>query len=332
MRYLISLLLAGIATPALAQHVGHDMDSMPASAQDHAAERPTSEATIESAHPDHGMMAKPNRGDVSADPHRMHDMSTMDPPMQDPPIGPPPSAAFSGPEHAADSVFDPAVMAAARAETEHAMGNIVTSQLLIDRFEYRRQGGSDRYLWDGQYWIGGDIDKLTIKSEGEGRFGELPEQVETQALWTHAIDPWFDVQLGVRHDFRPDPERTYAVVGVQGLAPYWFELEGSLFLSTKGELTARVSGEYDLRLTQKLVLQPRVELNLSAQDIAKLGTGSGLTTGEAGLRLRYAFVPQFAPYVGVSWERAFGETRGYRAAAGESSGGWSFVAGIRAWF
>jgi copper resistance protein B len=327
MKYWTAILLAGVASPAFAQHAGHD-----------AHERPASEAPAHPEAHDHSAMqpdsGEPPDAEPRHDDHAGHGVPGMDhgPSAEDPPVAPPPQAAFSGPEHAADTIFDPQAMARARAETEQAMGAILTSKLLIDRAEYRVRDGEDGYLWDGLFWFGGDIDKLWIKSEGESSFGEPLEHGEAQLLWGHALDPWFDVQAGVRQDFGAGPGRTHLVLGIQGLAPYWFEVDAALFVSDKGELTARGEAEYDLRLTQKLILQPRVEFNLSAQDVPELGLGSGVTTAEAGLRLRYAITPQFAPYIGAAWERAFGETRGLRVAGGESSGGWSFVIGARSWF
>ena len=192
--------------------------------------------------------------------------------------------------------------------------------------------GRDGYSWDAQGWYGGDINKLWIKSEGEGSFGESPEQAEVQALYSRAINPWFNVQGGVRYDLRPNLKRAHLVLGIQGLAPYWFEVDGALFLSNKGDLTARFEAEYDQRITQKLILQPSFELDLAAQDIPELGIGAGLSTAEAGLRLRYEIVPEFAPYIGVEYERAFGNTADFARAAGEKVGGWSLLTGVRVWF
>lgn len=266
----------------------------------------------------------------SADPHVGHAMPEAG---SAPPVAPPPAEAFSGPEHAAATIFDPELFERkrqARLIEEH--GGYVTGMFLADQLEYRARDGSDGYAWDVQAWYGGDYDKLWLKSEGEGAFGESPEQAEVQALYSRAIDPWFNLQAGLRHDFRPDPERTYLVLGIQGLAPYWFEVGGSMFFSDKGELTARFEAEYDQRITRKLVLQPSVEFDVSAQDMPELGVGSGLSTAEAGLRLRYEFVPEFAPYVGVQYERAFGDTADFRRAGGEAVGGWSVLFGIRSWF
>ena len=264
--------------------------------------------------------------------HAGHGMSEVARP-DDPPVAPPPPEAFAGPEHAGTTVYDPQLFERKRQEVlleEH--GGFVTSMLLVDRLEYRARDGGDGYAWDAEGWYGGDYDRLWIKSEGEGKFGESPEQAEVQALYSRAIDPWFNLQAGLRHDFRPDPERTHLVFGIQGLAPYWFEVDGSLFLSDKGDLTARLEAEYDQRITQQLILQPAVEIDLALQDVPELGIGAGLSSAEAGLRLRYEIVPEFAPYVGVEYERAFDDTADFARAAGEDVGGWSLLVGLRTWF
>ena len=206
------------------------------------------------------------------------------------------------------------------------------SKLLIDRLEWSAVSGRDGYLLDAQGWYGGDINKLWLKTEVEGDRGRNPEKAEAQALWSRAINPWFDVQAGVRFDANRDPNRSHLVLGVQGLAPYWYEVDGAVFLSNKGELTARAEAEYDLRITQKLILQPLAEVDLSAQDIKELGIGAGLSTAELGLRMRYQVSQQFAPYVGLSYERAFGNTRRFRRSDGEGADSLGFVAGLRLWF
>lgn len=249
-----------------------------------------------------------------------------------PPVLPPPAAATSGPAHAADAVYGTAAMARARAALIGEHGNARVTKLLIDQAEARIGKGRDGYFLNAEGWHGSDTDKLWIKTEIEGERGRRPDQAEVQALWSHAIDPWFQVQAGLRHDANRGADRTHLVLGVQGLAPYWFELDGALFLSSKGELTARGEAEYDLRITQRLILQPRLELNLSAQDIPELGIGSGLVAADAGLRLRYHLDQRFAPYLGVGYERAFGDTRRARRAAGERGGGLRLLAGVRLWF
>jgi copper resistance protein B len=211
-------------------------------------------------------------------------------------------------------------------------GDIRAYRILFDRLELQAQDGRDGYAWDAEAWYGGDRDKVWLKTEGEGRFGEAAEHVEAQLLFSRAIDPWFNFQAGVRYDLRPDPQRAHLVLGVEGLAPYRFEVDGALFLSTKGELTARFGAEYDQRITRRLILQPRVEIDVSAQDVPELGIGAGLSSAEAGVRLRYEFEPEFAPYVGVSYRRALGRTADFSRAAGEDVGGFSLLLGIRAWF
>ena len=198
--------------------------------------------------------------------------------------------------------------------------------------EYQsRAGGDDGYRWEGEAWFGGDINRLVIKTEGEGSGREGLGAAEAQGLYSHAISPYFDFQAGVRQDFQPRA-RTYATVGVEGLLPYWFDVEAALFLSDKGELLARAEGSYDLRLTQRWILQPRAELNFAAQDTPETFTGSGLSNAELGLRLRYEIRREFAPYVGVSYDRRFGKTADYFRAIGEKPGETSLVIGIRSFF
>lgn len=268
----------------------------------------------------------------AADPHAGHDMGAAAASPQAPPIAPPPPEAFLGPAHAADLVYGDQRMAEAREELYDEHGDIETYKILVDQLETRIGKGRDGYGWDAQAWYGGDIDKAWFKTEGEGSFGRAAEKAEVQALWSHAIDPWFDLQAGVRYDFKPDPERAYLVLGVQGLAPYWFEIDAATFVSNKGDISARFEAEYDLRLTQKLILQPRAEIDLAFQDVPEIGLGSGLSSGELGARLRYEIRPTFAPYVGVEYERAFGDTADFRRAEGEKAGGWNVLVGLRTWF
>lgn len=214
-----------------------------------------------------------------------------------------------------------------------AEGEPLQYLVLADRLEYQTNEGDDLLLWDAQGWIGGDYNKLWVKTEGEYLFGsDRFEEAETQALYSRAIARYWDVQAGVRHDFKPDPSRTYGVIGLQGLAPYWFEVDSALFVSDEGDVTARIEAEYDLLFTQRLILQPRAELNFAFQDVDELGIGSGLSTAELGLRLRYEIRREIAPYIGVSWTRSVGDTADFARTEGEDPGKVSFVAGIRLWF
>lgn len=253
-----------------------------------------------------------------------HDM----PAKADPP---PPPRAFEGPEHAADLIYSEAAMARAREQLAEENGGFTTAMLLVERFELRSAGDEDAYLWDAQGWYGGDINKLIIKTEGEGELGGELEDAELQVLLGHAIGPWFDLQAGAKLDIEPET-RPHLAVGIQGLAPYMFHVDATAFLSDRGDLTARIEGEYDQRITQRLILQPRAEIELSAQDIPERGTGAGLTKLETGIRLRYEFVREFAPYVGLGYEAAVGDTADYVRAEGEDPDGFAVVTGLRFWF
>ena len=259
-----------------------------------------------------------------------HDMAGMTAPS--PTVGPPPAEALKGPENAADTVYGTAAMQRSRAfllTKEH--GGMTASKLLVDQLETRVRNERDGYFVNAEGWYGGDTDKLWLKTEIEGDYGRKPDQAELQALWSHAIDPWFNLQTGVRFDARPQT-RGRLVLGVEGLAPYWVEVSAAAFLSTKGDLTARFEAEHDARLTQKLILQPRAQFDFALQDIPDERVGSGLSKVELGARLRYQFVPNFAPYVGVVYERALGRTADFARANGESPGGLQFTVGLRTWF
>lgn len=317
-----ALLLTGTAMPVLAQtdpqmdHSTMDHGQMNHDQMDHSAHQ-MPPAQEQPAQP-----ADAPAPDQPANPHAGHAMPASDGSV---PKGVAPPAPT---DHAAEAFYDPAVMARARAAMRKESGGMTFSQLMIDRLEYRAQKGGDGYHWEGEGWIGGDINRLAIKSEGEGDVGGALESAELQALYSRAIDPWWNIVGGVRQDFRPQPQRTYATVGIEGLAPYWFEVEAQAFLSNKGDVHFRAEGSYDQRITQRLVLQPAAEVNIAAQDVPELGIGSGLSNIELGLRLRY----EFAPYVGVNWERSFGDTARYARAAGDSASATSLVMGIRFWF
>ncbi|MDQ7019548.1 MAG: copper resistance protein B [Robiginitomaculum sp.] len=203
----------------------------------------------------------------------------------------------------------------------------------VDRAEYRlSQNNKPSYIWDAQGWIGTDLNKFWVKTEGEGEVGSPLDRGEFQGLYSRMVSSFFNVQAGIRQDFGAGPSPTYAVVGLQGLAPYVFEVDSAIFLSDDGDLTARIEAEYDILFTQRLIGQPRVEANFAAQDVNKLGIGSGLSTLEAGFRLRYEFRREVAPYIGVAWEQALGGTADMKRLAGNKASTTSFVAGIRLWF
>jgi len=296
-------------------HAGHVMPTQPAP----AAPPPPD------PHAGHAMPAQPA---PAADPHAGHAMPGA---PADVAVGPPPAEALQGPENAADQAWGTRAMEPGRAILFREHGDIPVAKLLVDQAEARLRSGRDGYFLNAEAWYGGDIDKVWLKTEVEGDFGNKPEQAELQALWSHAIDPWFDLQAGVRVDAKP-VRRAHLVLGVQGLAPYWIEVDAAAFLSDKGDLTARVEAEHDVRITQKLIVQPRAEIDFALQDVPSESLGSGLAAAELGLRLRYQVTPQFSPYVGLEYDRAFGDTRRFRRAQGEDLGGLGAVAGIRFWF
>lgn len=242
-----------------------------------------------------------------------------------------PARALEGPRHAADAIWGEQAMAESREVLAQSHGAMTTGMVMIERLEARLGEGEDGFLWDGQLWNGGDINRFVLKTEGEGSFSGEVEDAEIQALYSRAIGPFFDLQAGLRQDVAEDP-RTHAVIGVAGLAPYMFHVDGALFLSTKGDLTARIEAEYDQKLTQQLILQPRLEVEASAQDIPEREIGAGLTKIEPGLRLRYEIVPEFAPYVGVEYEAKLGETADIARAGGEDPDAFKLLIGLRAWF
>lgn len=327
--------------PAPDPHAGHRMPAQPAPVDPHAGHDMAAPAPAQpDPHAGHDMSAM---APAQADPHAGHDMSAMSmgppdvPTSADnpgrPPEDPLPAAALGGPAHAADLVFGTEAMAASRRTLVRENGDVRTTAVIVDRLEAGFGDDGESYLWDVQGWTGGDINRFWWKSEGEGDFGGELEEAEVQALYSRAVTPFWDVQAGVRQDFRPDGEHTtHLVLGLQGLAPHWWEIDAAAFLSTEGDLTARVEAEYDQRITQRLILQPRLEIDVSASDIPELEIGSGLSSVEAGLRLRYEFRKEFAPYVGVEWSRAFGDTADYIEARGGEADDTRFVIGLKAWF
>lgn len=269
------------------------------------------------------------------DHHAGHDAAAAKP-AADPSPGPtmetpPPPEAGSGPPRAADAIWGAEAMQPSRAELRAHHGDFPTSWLQVDRLEAQMREGRNGYVWDVQGYVGGPAQRLWFKSEGEGEFGEGIEDAEVQALWSRAIDPFWDIQLGLRQDIA-GPSTTHAVIGVQGHAPYMFEIDAALFASHRGDLTARVEAEVDQRITRRLILQPRAEISLSAQDIPGLGIGAGLDKIEVGARLRYEIVREFAPYIGIEQSWRTGQSADFARAAGHGASSTSLIAGVRFWF
>jgi copper resistance protein B len=330
---------APAAKPAPSSMPDHDMSSMPG--MDMAPMPSTPNSPQSTPKPKHDMSSMPGMematpgSPAPADPQAGHDMSSMAgmPGMETPDVGIGDAPAPAPPtDHAADALFGAERMTDSRAMLRHENGGVPAYSVIFNLAEYRVQKGKDAYRWDGEGWFGGDIDRFVVKTEGEGALRGGVESAEVQALYSRAIGPWFNLQAGVRQDFKPGPARTYATVGFEGIAPYWFKVNGALFLSDKGDLLGRLEGYYDERITQKLILQPRVELNFAAQDVPANGIGSGLSDAELGLRLRYEIKREFAPYIGVSWERKFGDSARFARIAGDRIAATSLVIGIRTWF
>lgn len=311
---LLATLSLGLGAPALAQHAGHVMPPAP------AAQTSVPPAPAAARDPD----APP------ADAPDLHAGHAMDDSV--PPPKPGDSDAPEAPtDHAADAFFPKADMVQARGVLDREHGGLLQSKIMANLFEYQSRSGEGGYRWDGEGWFGGDINRLVVKSEGEGGARDIQDG-EVQALYSRAVGPYTDLQIGARYDFKPGPSRTYLSLGFESLLPYQFETAGSLFVGERGQVLGRLEGSYDFRLMQRLVLQPRAELNFAAKSDVATGAGSGLSDAELGLRLRYEIRREFAPYIGVSFERSFGDTADFARIAGERVEKVSLVAGIRAWF
>ena len=204
-------------------------------------------------------------------------------------------------------------------------------KVMIDQLEVRDADENNPVVLAAQGWLGKDLQKLWFKADVERVDGET-EEAELQALYSQAIAPYWDVQVGMRQDFQPTPSRTWAVIGLQGLAPYFFEIDTALFIGESGRTALRLEAEYELLFTQRLILTPEIEVNIYGQNDADIGIGSGLSDIEAGLRLRYEIRREFAPYIGVNWNKSFGDTADFARSAGEETDDLQWVIGVRVWF
>lgn len=294
-------------------HAGHETPSTTAPSTPPASPTPAADGM------DHSAMGHGSDGTVApASPGPM--MET-----------PPPAEAGSGPPRAADAIWGAEAMAASRKNLRDSHGDFPTFWVQGDRLETQIKDGDAAYLWDVQGYYGGPTRKFWFKSEGEGDFGGPIEEAEFQALYAQAIAPYWDLQAGIRQDVA-GLETTHAVVGIQGLAPYMFEVDAAMFISHRGDITARIETELDQRITRRLILQPRAEIKLSAQDVPHLGVGAGLDSVEVGVRLRYELIREFAPYIGVEQSWRFGNSADLGRAAGEDVSVTNYIIGVRFWF
>jgi copper resistance protein B len=199
--------------------------------------------------------------------------------------------------------------------------------LRVDELELHEQDGRRGIAWDATFWAGYAFNKLVVRTEGEKR-GGTTEDAELELLWSHSVARWWDVVAGARADFEPGATRSWAAFGVQGLAPYRFEVAATAYVGDGGKSAARFEGEYELLITPRLILQPQIELDWYGQADASLGIGSGLSAAEVALRLRYALRREVAPYVGLVRERKFGGSADLARAAGEDADDTRLVAGV----
>jgi copper resistance protein B len=314
---------AGSAPPMTGDHDMSAMPGMDMSGMDHSGTPPASAgATAPTTPAAHDMSSMPGMEGMD---HAGMDMGSM------PGMGAPADL----PADAAPRTPVPALTDADRAAAFAPLGAAhpthdqrTHSYWLLDRLEAREGGGG---AWDATAWIGGDINRLWLRSEGEVADGRV-EDASVEALYGRAISPWWDVVGGVRVDTGDGPDRAYAAFGVQGLAPYKFEVQATGYLGTGGRTAARLEAEYDTLLTNRLILQWRSEANLYGGSDPARRLGTGLSTIEAGARLRFEITRRFAPYIGVEVERAVGETADLRRADGDPVNDTRLVAGLRLWF
>lgn len=244
-----------------------------------------------------------------------------------------PTATATSPREPIPAITADDLAAAFPAIDHHAMQHApaFNHKVTFNRLEAWDADEGTGQAWEGIAWFGTDTDRLWLRSEGE-RIGGHTESADLEVLYGRSVSPWWDVVAGVRHDFKPGDARTWAAVGVQGMAPYRFEVAATAYIGEDRQVAANVEAEYTLRITNRLVLQPLVEVDIAAKDDPDYGIGRGVSGIEAGLRLRYEIRRRVAPYVGVVHERVFGNTADHRRADGESPRDTRFVAGVRLWF
>ncbi len=325
--------------PALAQHAGHAGMQMPMPATAPAPDKPPVDqekppATDSSDPADAPQPSKPatTMQDMPMDHSAMgHDMGTMTMPMKHG-DGAMQMPAPMQPRTPIPPLTDADRAAAVPPPGDHPVhDNTLQSYVLFDRLEGWAADSGTGLAWEGQAWFGTDLNRMWLRSEGERVDGRL-ESADLEVLYGHSFSPWWDVVTGVRHDFQPGGSQDFAAIGLMGLAPYKFEIAATAYVGQGGQTAARLEAEYETLFTNRLILQERVEANFHGKDDPNRGIGSGLSTFEAGLRLRYEFTRRFAPYIGIVHERAFGDTADLRRAELDSIKDTRIVAGLRLWF
>ncbi|CAB3654906.1 copper resistance protein B [Achromobacter piechaudii] len=316
----LTMMLA--AAGAHAQSVGADHGTMDHSSMDHsgmghgAAQAPapavTAPANRDDAHMDHAGAPPTSKALPGHSPSA---------PPDSPPVGSLPSS-----DGAAERGYD------SYGIHPHMMDNAPAWQVLFDKFGVsRNRDGQNALQWDGRYWYGTATDRLLLKSEGERESGG-GSQGKVEAFWSHAVSPFWDLQLGARRDIGTGPKRNWAAIGIEGVLPYNVELETTAYVGASGRTALALKAEYDLLLTQRLIFTPELEASLYGKSDPARGVGSGLSSGSLSLRLRYEVTREFAPYIGVSFDRKFGQTARYASDAGDSRSQTALIAGVRFWF
>ncbi|MBA5249401.1 MAG: copper resistance protein B [Gammaproteobacteria bacterium] len=202
---------------------------------------------------------------------------------------------------------------------------------VMGEVELRSTNGANPRTWNIDAWVGQDLNKFWIKTKGEKVAGDT-EKSELQLLYSKAVDPYWDIQFGVKKDIQPKPSRNWAVIGLKGLTPYLFEMDVALFIGESGRAAIGLDVEYEYMFSQKLILSPEVEMSIFAKDDELTGTGKGLSSIEAGLRLRYEISREFAPYIGINWEKKYGNTADFARDENEDIEDAQIVVGVRFWF
>lgn len=216
-------------------------------------------------------------------------------------------------------------------EGHPAHDRAIHSFVLFDQLEFLANGDEQEIALDTKGWIGRDRDRVWFRAEGDGD-DERVGEAQVHVLYGRQVSRWWDLVSGIRQDFRPGPAQTWAAVGIQGLAPYWFEVEATGYVGADGRTHARLELEYELLLTNRLIAQPLAEIELFGKSDPERGIGGGLSSTDLGLRVRYEFKRELAPYAGVVWRNKWGKTADFAKAAGEGTGGARFVTGLRLWF